>query len=381
MLLAGACAVPSAAATRQSNINYDIDSPVAIPSQNQLDLYTPDGTTAKDRRPVVVYVHGGAWVTGDKANQIQDKVSLFTGAGFVFASVNYRLSPSSGDPATNPGRVKYPDHPHDVGEAIGWLARHVAAYGGDPDRIAFIGHSAGAHLVSLISTDPEYVAAYGVQQWQLIGTVSLDSDAYDIPDRIATGTQQARDILFNAFATPAENALTNAWALGSPIAWAGPKDPPFLLVTQAANPGRVSDTQRMAAALASGSGASVFLAPYDHQGINDAVGGPADSAGETAAIIDFLSRAVAAAKTPKAKLRRHPPRHSLATGRRTTVRFALRANVSDASFKCRLGKGKLKPCRTHRSFRLGRGRHSLRYQAISLRGRPGPVKRFKFRID
>jgi arylformamidase len=379
-LLAALTALPSAAATAHPDIDYDIDSPPAVPSQNELDLYTPDGATANDHRPVVVYVHGGSWAIGDKANQIQDKVSLFTGAGYLFVSINYRLSPSSGDPQNDPNRIKFPDHPHDVGEAIGWLSRHVSSYGGDPNRIALIGHSAGAHLVSLVSTDPEYVAAYGVHEWQLIGTVSLDSDAYDIPHRIATGTPQARAILYNAFATPAENAVSNAWVLGSPITWAGPKDPPFLLVPQAAVADRVSESQEMAGALAAASGASVFPVPYDHQAINDAVGSPVDTAGETGAIMDFLSRAVAAAKDPKAKLRKHPPSRIPAHGRRTRIKFRFEANVPGATFDCRLGKGTLKPCRARRSFRVGSGRHSLRYRALSDRGRPGPVQRFRFTV-
>ena len=380
-LLAALTASSGAAATAHPDISYDIDSPPAVPSQNQLDLYAPDGVTAKDHRPVVVYVHGGAWAIGDKANQIQDKVNLFTGAGYVFVSVNYRLSPDSGDPQTNPGRIKFPDHPHDVGEAIGWLTGHVSDYGGDPDRIALIGHSAGAHLVSLVSTDPQYISAYGVHEWQLIGTVSLDSDAYDIPHRIATGGPRAQGILYNAFATPTESASSNAWVLGSPIAWAGPMDPPFLLVPQAAIPERVSESQEMAAALAPRPGATVFPAPYDHEGINDAVGSTADRAGETAAIMNFLSGEVAAAKDPKAKLRKHPRRRVQAHGRRTRVTFRFKANVPGATFKCRLGKGKLKPCKVKRSFRATTGRHSLRYRALSSRGRPGPVKRFKFRVD
>jgi acetyl esterase/lipase len=380
-LLAALNPAPSAAATAHPDINYDLGSPPAIPSQNQLDLYTPDGATAGDHRPVVVYVHGGSWANGDKGNQIQNKVNLFTGAGYVFVSLNYRLSPSSGDPADDPNRIKFPDQPHDVGEAIGWLSRNVASYGGDPSRVALIGHSAGGQLVSLVSTDPEYVSAYGVHEWQLIGTVSLDTDAYDIPHRIAVGGPVAQAGLYNAFGTPAENALSNAWVLGSPITWAGAMDPPFLLVPEAAVPDRVSESQKMAAALAAGSGASVLPMPYDHGGINDAVGSPTDTAGETAAIMDFFSRAVAAAQDPKAKLRKHPPRRVRAHGRRTKIKFRFAANVPGATFVCRLGKGKLKPCKAKRSFRVGSGRHSLRYQALSDRGRPGPLQSFKFRVD
>src|SRR5262245_53612178 len=104
-LLACAIAAPGARAfVAHPDVDYDVDSPPAPApaSQNQLDLYVPDGVTRKDSRPLVVYVHGGAWQVGDKGNQIADKRDLFTGAGYLFASLNYRLSPvdtSTLDPA------------------------------------------------------------------------------------------------------------------------------------------------------------------------------------------------------------------------------------------------------------------------------------------
>jgi hypothetical protein len=137
----------------------------------------------------------------------------------------------------------------------------------------------------------------------------------------------------------------------------------------------------MAAALAAGSGATVFPVPYDHAGINDAVGGPNDSAGETQAIMDFFSRAVAAAKDPKAKLRKHPPRSMRAHGRRTRISFRFASNVPGATFECRLGKGALKTCKAKAHFRVGSGHRSLRYRALSDRGRPGPVEKFRFTVD
>jgi acetyl esterase/lipase len=372
----------ASAATAYLDLDYDIDSaPAPSPaSENQLDIYAPDGASAAGW-PVVVYAHGGAWAIGDKGNAIQSKVDLFTGAGYVFVSINYRLSPSTIPPGgPDPSRVKFPDHPHDVGEAVAWVARHIAAYGGDPAQIALIGHSAGAHLVSLVSTDPGYVAAYGVRPWQLIGTISLDTEAYDVPLRLATAGPSAEAIFHNAFGTPAENAASGAWSEASPIRWAGSGDPPFMLVTQAAVPDRVQQTERMAAALAQGSGAEVFYAPYDHEGINDAVGNPADGAGETAAILAFLARAVEAGKEPRAKLRRHPKRRIRIGSGKARVRFAIKPNLAGGTVGCRLGKGKLKRCGLRRSFRVGPGGHTFRFQATSVRGRPGPVQRFRFAV-
>jgi arylformamidase len=371
----------ASAATAYLDLDYDIDSaPAPSPaSENQLDVYVPDGTAAAGR-PVVVYAHGGAWAIGDKRNAIMSKVELFTGAGYVFVSINYRLSPSTIPPGgPDPDRVKFPDHPHDVGEAVAWIARHIAAYGGDPDRIALIGHSAGAHLVSLVSTDPRYVTAYGVRPWQLIGTVSLDTEAYDVPRRLVAAGPSAEAIFHNAFGTPAENAASGAWSEGSPIRWAGSDDPPFMLVTQAEVPDRVQQTESMAAALAQGGGTEIFYAPYDHEGINNAVGSTADGAGETGRIMTFLARAVEAGKEPRAKLSRHPKRRIRTASAKARVRFAIEPNLA-GTVRCRLGKGKLKRCGLRRNFRVGPGGHIFRFQVTSARGRPGPVQRFRFAV-
>ena len=155
MALIALAAAPGAnAAISQANVNYDLGSPPApAPAQqNYLDIYRPDGSSLTDSRPVVVYVHGGGWRIGDKDNQLADKVNLFTGAGYVFVSINYRLSPTNNN--YDPGRIRFPDHPDDVGEAIGWIDRNIGAYGGDSERLLLIGHSAGAHLMSLVTHEP-----------------------------------------------------------------------------------------------------------------------------------------------------------------------------------------------------------------------------------
>jgi arylformamidase len=371
-----AAAGPAGAATAHPDLSYDLDG--APDAANRLDLYTPDGARPKDDRPVVVYVHGGAWAVGDKANRIADKVRLFTGAGDVFASVNYRLSPSSGE--AEHGRVMFPDQPHDVGEAVAWLGRHVARYGGDPTRIVLIGHSAGAHLVALVSTDPRYLRAYGFAPWKVIGTIALDSDAYDIPARIAGGTRRARQILYNAFGTPAENARSGAWATASPITWADPTDPRALFVTQAANPARATEAGWMATALGQDPTATVFRAPYDHEGINAAVGNATDSAGETARIVRFVARRIAVSKGPHIALRRHP-RHRIRTHRhRVRVRFAFSTRAAGATFRCRVDRHRSHPCHSPHIAALGRAPHRFRVRAIAPSGRPGPMRNFRLRI-
>ena len=159
------------------------------------------------------------------------RARLFTRAGYLFASVNYRLSPSGrGSPA--PDRVRFPDHPHDVGEALGWLRRNGRRYGGDAGQLVLIGHSAGAHLASLLGVDPSFGRAYGVPARTVRGVVSLDTAAFDVAAKADPARSLRPQLFWNAFGTPQEEAAEPRWASASPIGFAGRGDPPFLLVTQ-----------------------------------------------------------------------------------------------------------------------------------------------------
>jgi acetyl esterase/lipase len=111
-----------------------------------LDVFSPQGA---EGRPVVLFVHGGAWVFGDKnLFGLYRRVGrYFARNGVVAVLVNYRLSP----------KVRHPEHARDVARAFAWARRNARAYGGDPDRIVLCGHSAGAHLVSLVGTAEEYL--------------------------------------------------------------------------------------------------------------------------------------------------------------------------------------------------------------------------------
>lgn len=378
---------PSAGHAAKSNlgITYDLDgTPTPTPAKlNQLDLYQPADVTAGAARPVVVYVHGGGWSSGDKDNKISRKVNLFTGAGYVFASVNYRLSPDPIDLSYPASRVRFPTHPGDVGEAIAWLDRNVASYGGDPRRILLIGHSAGAHIVSLISTDPSYVARWGVDPSHLLGTVSLDTDNYDITDGALNGSNQAKALIYNGIGTPEENAVDGSWAAASPIVHADPADPDLLLVTQAANNGRIASSNAMAAALGQDPATSVFKAPYNHAGINEAVGSPTDQSGETQAIMDFFAAKAGPLQPPTSRVRitkRPKTLIKLRHGKRARVRFRFEAEGAAVSLLCRMDKKRYRACGSPKKYEVKPGRHNFRVVAVGAAGERGPVRRIGFRV-
>lgn len=245
--------------------------PGVDPNLLALDHVVPVRPAGCGPAPIVVYVHGGGFQIGDKANRVADKARLFTTEGWTFVSVNYRLSPSP--PSDAPGQVRHPLHAQDVAAAVAWVRRNAASLGGDPDRIFLMGHSSGAFLTSLLSTDAALLAAAGVSARSVPCTVSLDTE-YDIAERIAAGG--APEALYrNAFGNdPA------VWEAASPITHTGPGRlrPRFLVVTQ--GPARRTGQARdFAGALrAGGTDATVLdVNPLTHEEVNQAVGRPGES--------------------------------------------------------------------------------------------------------
>ncbi len=112
-----------------------------VSSAQRLDVYLPSAGTAP--YPLVVLIHGGAWMTGDKRGELEiAAIPGFLALGYAVASVNYRLS----------GEATFPAPLLDVKAAVRFLRAHAAEYRLDPDRFAAIGESAGAHLAALLGT-------------------------------------------------------------------------------------------------------------------------------------------------------------------------------------------------------------------------------------
>lgn len=149
--------------------------PYAEPKNERqmLDVYTP--AKGKDL-PVVLWIHGGGWRKGDKAN-VQKKPQAFTDKGYVFVSTNYRFVP----------QVTVKEMTGDIAKAIRWIHDHAKDYGGDPKSIFVMGHSAGAHLAALVCTDDRYLKAEGLPLSIIKGCVPVDVSVYDIPKRIKDG--------------------------------------------------------------------------------------------------------------------------------------------------------------------------------------------------
>jgi acetyl esterase/lipase len=133
-----------------------------------LDVYSLPGQGRE--RPVILMVHGGAWAFGDKDYRgvVQAKLAHWLPRGYVFVSVNYRMLPAQ--PVSGQA--------DDIARALAYVQRHAREWGGDPERVTLMGHSAGAHLVALLSADPARALAFGARRWP--ATVALDSGAFDV---------------------------------------------------------------------------------------------------------------------------------------------------------------------------------------------------------
>lgn len=266
----GASACTPVAAREQLAVPYVVRGDPASDAMTLLDVYPPEAPGCL--RPIVVWVHGGAWSVGDRTNRIADKIPLFHGLGAVFVSIDYRLTS-----ATN--GVQHPDHVVDVAAAFAWVREHALELGGDPERIILLGHSAGAHLVALVATNPRFLAMHGLAPRDVACVGSYDSE-YTASEIVM------RDAAYEAvFGTdPA------GWEDASPSAHVGPDIPPFQLACRGSGP-RVAQCEDFAAALrdAGNEASSIDASALTHEEVNERIGAAGDTV-MTPFVVDFVTR-------------------------------------------------------------------------------------------
>jgi len=245
----------------------------------KLDLFAPKEAKSL---PVVVWIHGGGWQTGDKSG-VQIKPQYFQDQGYVFVSVNYRLLP----------QVEMGTIVRDVAQSIRWVHDHVSEYGGDPRRLLIMGHSAGAQLAALICTDERYLKEQGLSFAIIRGCVPVDGDTFDIPAIIETaetrrrvhGLPQAKFGHREKFGN--DPAKHRDFSAVTHVA----KDrgiPPFLIMHVADHPDTTAQAQRFSQTLKE-AGVSVTLyggKETNHNKINADLGLPEDPG--TKAMQNFL---------------------------------------------------------------------------------------------
>ena len=146
---------------------------------HRLDLYRSAATS--EGAPVMVFIHGGAWVLGDKREQGRPMMFELAARGWLCVSVNYQLSP----------KATWPDHIVDVNRAVAWVKEHITEYGGDPHRVAISGGSAGGQLCALAALahdDPQYKPGFEDADLSTMACVSL----YGVHDMTADRSLSGR---------------------------------------------------------------------------------------------------------------------------------------------------------------------------------------------
>ena len=259
----------------------------ADPHLNAIDVYVPAaGADNCTNRPLVVWVHGGGWHEGDKTDHIADKVRLFNDAGYVLASINYRLTNIDIEPPA----PQYPVHDQDAADAVAWLVDHADEFGVDPQRIALLGHSAGGGIVAAITTDNQYLGKHGLDLDAVQCAGSIDGEGYDVvvgathPDPFVTNAYH------DAFGTdPA------TWEVASPMRHvAAGKGIPAYFVAARGPEVRLDLHVEFANALrAAGVPTTVLDArDLDHAEVSVDIGAAGDTV-MTPAVMDFLSQCLA----------------------------------------------------------------------------------------
>jgi acetyl esterase/lipase len=137
-------------------------SAIAFGSHGQrLDVWRPAHTDGKPL-PVLIFWYGGGWVNGSRS-AYAFAARAYARQGFVVVMPDYRKVPD----------VRFPAFLVDGAQAVRWTHDHVRAFGGDPDRIAVAGHSAGAYTAVMLTLDPEWLRAEGVQPGVIKAAVGL----------------------------------------------------------------------------------------------------------------------------------------------------------------------------------------------------------------
>lgn len=240
-----AASLPAGSSVRR-DIAYGGD-----PAQ-RLDLYRPAGA---DRAPLILLVHGGGWRRGGRDNPglAAPKATHWLPMGYALASVDYRLLPDA-DPL---------QQAHDVAQALAYAQHQAETWGIDPTKVILVGHSAGAHLVTLLASDPALLQQAGALPPRVV--VALDSAALNVPAIMESAHPPLYDAAFGE--DPAH------WRAMSPLHQLTRAAPPMLLVCSTRR--AVSCAQADAFATAAqdrGIRAEVLMQDLSHMQINRELG-------------------------------------------------------------------------------------------------------------
>lgn len=233
----------------------------------RFDVYLP--RRGVQNAPVIFMAHGGGWYRGDKAMRavVANKVAYWVPKGYVFISTNYRMLPQA-TPV---------EQAEDIARAVIAAQRNAASWGADPSKFILMGHSAGAHLVALVSAAPERALRQGAAPW--LGAILLDSASLDVVQTMEGPHMSLHDRAFGS--DPAY------WRRASPYHHLTASAPPMLAVASTERKSAVPQARHFAAKAASlGVRVQLLEQAMTHREINEQLG---TRGAYTAAVDGFIS--------------------------------------------------------------------------------------------
>ncbi len=190
--------------------------------RNRLDIWRRQDLGSDARAPVLVQIHGGAWMMGQKEGQGEPLMAHLVERGWVCVAPNYRLSP----------RSTWPDHIVDVKRALAWVKANIAEHGGDPDFVVITGGSAGGHLCSLAALTPglpEFQPGFEDADTSVAACVAFYG-VYDFTNRHGTGREDMLPFLEKRVFKSLVAHDRPRWEQASTISHVGPDAPPFFVL-------------------------------------------------------------------------------------------------------------------------------------------------------
>ncbi len=286
LLASLACVFAAEAPTPLAPTKADVPYAGTAEFRQTLNVYAP---AKKSTRlvPVVFWIHGGGWQSGEKTN-VQLTPQFFADLGYVFVSTNHRYVKT----------VPMNEILSDIAKSLRWTKEHAAEFGGDPNRIVIMGHSSGAQLAALTAIDDRYIKAEGLSLAMFKGCVPVDADTFDIPLIIETASakRQAagkpepkyghREIFGGKSELWSDYSCVNHIKAGKGI-------PPFLILHVATTPETTAQAKRLESVLVrEGISARAYGAPdSNHSKVNADLGLPGDPS--TAEVLAFLQKVLA----------------------------------------------------------------------------------------
>lgn len=213
------------ALTPSSTYSKAADVPYGAHPRLKLDVYTPAGN--KSPAPVVVFFYGGSWNSGERFDY-KFAAEALASRGMVVILPDYRLYPE----------VRYPDFLVDSAQAVAWAAKEASRYGGDPERLFVMGHSAGAYNAAMVALDRRWLAQFGMGPEILQGWIGLAGPYNFLPIQ----NPDVKPVFFHPNTPPESQPVNQVTRNAPPALLIAPRSDD--MVNPARNTGRLAQVLR-----------------------------------------------------------------------------------------------------------------------------------------